>query len=462
MDATRSAPLFPLFLAVTLLTLVGRVEMAPAQHAAGSARGPLTAPGKPLGREGGPGQPALVVAQASGGAAQGTTHGASASRRSPYAPLLDALVEIWVTHEGGLWQGSGFFVDRKGTILTNHHVVGAASSVIVKLSNGQRVYGTVIARRPAVDVAVVSVTETPPGWLPLAETVDKGDVGAAVLALGAPQGLAATMTRGIVSQVRDVGGNLRLVQTDAPINRGNSGGPLILADCGGVIGIVTFGFKKQEFEGLNFAVSIDTVRSVIPQHLSGAPAGCQTPAKTAATSAQPDPRKPTSGVSKPTVPPEGQAAGAPPKAAPSLRPASGTVLARQVGKGGGRGELTVSNHLHQDAIVSLREVGRPNQPYLVFFVRAGDRSSFLDIADGEYELEYTIGDGWQGSEFGQVQGSFMLRHPLAFEAMPIVLRGAQGARTARVPGEGWAVILKEDRVQPSAPPSRSAPRRKER
>jgi serine protease Do len=127
----------------------------------------------------------------------------------------------------------------------------------VRLRSGTVIIGTVIASDADADLALVSVAHQSPVWLELAKP-DEGGIGADVIAIGTPEGRSWSVSKGIVSAVRDVRGT-RLIQTDAPINRGNSGGPLILLDSGRVIGVNTFGLKKEVAEGLNFAVGALTV-----------------------------------------------------------------------------------------------------------------------------------------------------------------------------------------------------------
>lgn len=91
-------------------------------------------------------------------------------------------------------------------------------------------------------------------------------MGADVLAVGAPEGFSWTVSKGIVSAIRDAGG-LRIIQTDAPINRGNSGGPLILIESGRVIGVNTLKLRRDGAEGLGFAVSAQNVRAAFLRFL---------------------------------------------------------------------------------------------------------------------------------------------------------------------------------------------------
>jgi hypothetical protein len=150
-------------------------------------------------------------------------------------------------------RGTGFFVTQE-LLVTNAHVVGVHSSVNVRLAGGQLVPGRVERMSRDVDLAVVRATARPDAnqILQLGST---GTVrpGQEVLAIGSPLGLQNTVTRGIVSAVRNAGG-VELIQTDAAINPGNSGGPLLDRD-GRVIGVATLKMSRGA-ESLGFAVAI--------------------------------------------------------------------------------------------------------------------------------------------------------------------------------------------------------------
>jgi serine protease Do len=136
--------------------------------------------------------------------------------------------------------GSGFIVDPKGYILTNYHVVADSTRITVKLQNGEEYVGTVIGTDEETDLAVVKVNAGRD--LPSVRLGDSGaaQVGDWVLAIGSPFGLAQSVTAGIISQVERetpyTTAFQKFIQTDAAINRGNSGGPLVNMR-GEVIGI---------------------------------------------------------------------------------------------------------------------------------------------------------------------------------------------------------------------------------
>ena len=139
-------------------------------------------------------------------------------------------------------------------LLTNAHVVGSNGFVTVRLAGGQRIQGRVERTAAEVDLAVVRAAARPDAN----QILQLGSAGAVrpgmeVLAIGSPLGLQNTVTRGIVSAVRNAGG-VELIQTDAAINPGNSGGPLLDRD-GRVIGVTTLKMARGA-ESLGFAVAI--------------------------------------------------------------------------------------------------------------------------------------------------------------------------------------------------------------
>jgi putative serine protease PepD len=174
--------------------------------------------------------------------------------------------------------GTGFLIDRKGTLVTNAHVVGTASRVVVKFGpDGRSIDGEVKGSDASSDLAVVTID---PGSAPRnAKPLQFADsrqirVGDTAIAIGNPFGLDRTATEGIVS---GIGRSIKapngfsideVIQTDAPINPGNSGGPL-LDETGRVMGInsqiATAGGTSQGNVGIGFAVPSNTVREVVPR-----------------------------------------------------------------------------------------------------------------------------------------------------------------------------------------------------
>ena len=186
--------------------------------------------------------------------------------------LVTRVMPAVVTIQTPTSRGSGFFV-APDTLITNVHVVGTESTVTIRRPNGTTTTARVQATSPAFDIAVLKVFEIVSNQtvIPLG-TAASVRIGEEVIAIGTPLGfLQNTVSRGIVSGLRDVGG-ATLVQTDAAINPGNSGGPL-LNRSGAVIGIIKSGYVGSD--GLAFAVAIDHARAVLAGRgdPSGAPTG---------------------------------------------------------------------------------------------------------------------------------------------------------------------------------------------
>lgn len=165
-------------------------------------------------------------------------------------------------------KGAGFIIDSNGTIVTNNHVVKGAKSVTVTLSDGDTYPAKIVGRDPKTDLAVLKIDAGKP--LPYVELGDSKDVepGQWVVAMGNPFGLGNTVTAGIVSALgRDIGDGPydRFIQTDAPINEGNSGGPLFNQK-GQVIGVNTAILSPSGGSvGIGFAIPSDMIKRVVTQ-----------------------------------------------------------------------------------------------------------------------------------------------------------------------------------------------------
>jgi S1-C subfamily serine protease len=169
-------------------------------------------------------------------------------------------------------QGSGFVYDRAGHVVTNQHVVDGASSVSVRFWNGQSYDAEVVGTDPSTDIAVLDV-DAPVSLLDPIAVGDSSDVrvGDTVVAIGSPFGLEQTVTSGIVSALHrtmtapnDFSIN-DSIQTDAAINHGNSGGPL-LNSRGQVIGVnAQIESDSGGNDGVGFAIPSNTVKSVVSQ-----------------------------------------------------------------------------------------------------------------------------------------------------------------------------------------------------
>ena len=169
----------------------------------------------------------------------------------------------------GAGSGSGVIVHADGVILTNAHVVGMARTVRIGLADGRRLDGRVLGRDPALDVAVVRVDAPNLPIAPLGDS-DRLEVGQTAIAIGNPLGLERTVTTGVVSAVNRSPRGIALdglIQTDAAISPGNSGGPL-LDSRGRVVGINTAVLRTTGAQGLGFAVPINLAQNVIEQVLT--------------------------------------------------------------------------------------------------------------------------------------------------------------------------------------------------
>ncbi|MHC4753414.1 MAG: S1C family serine protease [Planctomycetota bacterium] len=166
-------------------------------------------------------------------------------------------------------QGSGFIISSDGYILTNNHMVEGADKVVVELADGQKFTATAkdIKTDPDTDVAVVKIDAKDLAYLELADS-DTLEVGEWVLAIGNPLGLSHTVTAGIVSATSRSGFGLanleNFIQTDAAINFGNSGGPLINLD-GKVVGINTAIAGSTGNIGIGFAIPINMAKHAYTQ-----------------------------------------------------------------------------------------------------------------------------------------------------------------------------------------------------
>jgi serine protease Do len=164
--------------------------------------------------------------------------------------------------------GSGFIIDRDGTILTNNHVVENGSKITVKLNDGREFEAKVVGKDAKTDIAIIKIDAK--GELPVAPLGDseKLEVGEWVVAIGNPFGLESTVTSGIVSaKGRHIGAGPydNFIQTDASINPGNSGGPLINMR-GEVVGINTAIFSQSGGNiGIGFATPINSAKEIIPE-----------------------------------------------------------------------------------------------------------------------------------------------------------------------------------------------------
>src|SRR6516164_6734535 len=157
---------------------------------------------------------------------------------------MNGVVEI-ETDSGTL--GSGFFFTNTCMVLTNHHVIVGAETIVLRTSSKKLFTAQVLASDDLRDLALLSTNARSCNPLQL-EEAEKPHVGQEIFAIGSPLGLSGTVTKGIVSATRTTASGIHYIQLDATINPGNSGGPL-LSRSGKVLGINTF--KLKGFEGLN-------------------------------------------------------------------------------------------------------------------------------------------------------------------------------------------------------------------
>ena len=171
--------------------------------------------------------------------------------------------------------GTGFVVDKDGTILTNNHVIEGADTIMVKLSDDKEFPGRIVGRDPHTDIAVIKVDlkdHAPLTPLALGDS-DAMEVGDWVVAIGNPFGLSHTVSAGIVSAKGrtnqdvplDPAGYYDFLQTDASINPGNSGGPLLNLK-GEVVGINS-AIRGGGAQGIGFAIPVNMVKQLLPMLL---------------------------------------------------------------------------------------------------------------------------------------------------------------------------------------------------
>lgn len=195
------------------------------------------------------------------------------------ASVADSVVTIETISDEEGAQGSGVVVDGRGYIVTNNHVISEAASspskfkTTVVFNDGKEVPANLVGRDPKTDLAVLKVDNVDNLTVARFGDSDKVHVGDEVIAAGAPLGLRSTVTHGIVSALHrpvplsgegsDTDTVIDAIQTDASINHGNSGGPLINMDSQ-VIGINTAGKSLSESaSGLGFAIPVNEVKDIV-------------------------------------------------------------------------------------------------------------------------------------------------------------------------------------------------------
>ncbi len=201
-------------------------------------------------------------------------------RNSPFREFFgDEFFRQFFGSEGGTQRfrqkglGSGFIIDPRGYIVTNRHVIAGADEIQVTLEGNKKFKASVVSADPKTDVAVIKIDgrNLPTVRLGDPRTLEVGDW---VLAVGNPFGLTQTVTAGIVSakgRSADIGPlhYQNFIQTDAAINQGNSGGPLVNIE-GEVIGLNTAIVSESGGSvGIGFAIPVDVIKKVVDATLSG-------------------------------------------------------------------------------------------------------------------------------------------------------------------------------------------------
>ncbi len=214
---------------------------------------------------------------ATGGGAGGPDNPAAVLPPSdePLADMAARLLPSVVQIEAGGAMGSGFVAADGGLILTASHVVGGSETVTLTLHDGTSISGTVVAVDKSIDTAVIRAGESATDLQPLAlGALADVQVGEMTIAIGSPFGLSQTVTTGIVSALgrtvpTPMGELHDLIQTDAAINSGNSGGPLIDGE-GRAIGINTaIASASGGSDGIGFAVPIDQAAQILEKVQDG-------------------------------------------------------------------------------------------------------------------------------------------------------------------------------------------------
>ena len=163
--------------------------------------------------------------------------------------------------------GSGFIIGQDGLIVTNRHVIAGARIVRVKLADGRELPAKIVGADAATDIALIRVDAGPLPALQLGTSANTS-VGESVIAIGNPFGLGQSVTAGIISargRTLEADPYIDFLQTDAAINAGNSGGPLLSTD-GAIIGVTSAMFSPSGGSvGLGFAIPAETVASIVAE-----------------------------------------------------------------------------------------------------------------------------------------------------------------------------------------------------
>ena len=181
--------------------------------------------------------------------------------RQEMQDVLERVLRAVVTIETEEKRGSGFLVSSDGLIVTNEHVISGARLIVARRGDSEEYLARVVTSDAELDLAILQIPSKSSDYLQLGTDIPR--VGTEVWAVGSPLGLTGTVTRGIVSSIRRAGA-ATVIQIDAPINPGSSGGPLIDGS-GLVIGVNTLKLMKEGIEGVGFALGADEVRRALPR-----------------------------------------------------------------------------------------------------------------------------------------------------------------------------------------------------
>lgn len=197
-----------------------------------------------------------------------TFHQQTDSESTDLPDVIERAIPAVFTITSTQGSGTGFLINEKGIGITNRHVIEGTKEFDAEFSDGKKVRAKVIGVAEGIDLALVKLSGVGYPFVPLHSGAELR-LGDTVIAIGAPYGLDHSVSRGIVSSLRKADG-VRIIQTDAPVNPGNSGGPLI-STSGAVVGVITWKVRDPQSEGLGFAISIDEVIERLPLVPVGAP-----------------------------------------------------------------------------------------------------------------------------------------------------------------------------------------------
>jgi len=176
-----------------------------------------------------------------------------------FATSLEEAVEATVTIKTNKGHGSGFLITQDGFLITNYHVVKDSSKIEVILNDDTKYLAKVLTINKEADLALLKIEKSIPKPLLISENSSL-NIGKEVFAIGTPEAadLSQTLSKGIISSVRNQANGLKLLQTDISINSGNSGGPLVDLN-GNLMGVVNSKIVGIGTEGISFAIPANTI-----------------------------------------------------------------------------------------------------------------------------------------------------------------------------------------------------------